>query len=227
MDKANPYRKELEDMDSPLADMPREMPFQLPPGYFRKTLSEALHPVTDINPTAASDPVAEIRSLSPLLAEADRTMPFTTPPDFRMPATPASAAATAPTLAGPQIPARRTPIHRLTALRTAAAILLVGTAAVLLRLQTSTQNDLHRPTMGQSLPVDIDSLDAETLDAFLDETDGGIANTAMDVDSHWPDDLSDALLGRGPTLDSSLSTLPEATLLAYAQETNPAHLPQP
>jgi len=216
-------------MDSPLADMPRDMPFRLPPGYFPHTLAETLQRITDDAP--ATDPVAEIQALSPLLAQADRQMPFAAPADIRIPA-PTSAPleqdeAGNPARSGPQPPARRTPVRRLTALRAAAALLLAGTAAILLRLQTSTQTPETPAALAQTRTIHIASLEAETLDAFLHETEGIPASESIGLEAAWPDEVGDVLLGHRSALDSGLSNLPEATLLAYALETNPNLTPLP
>jgi hypothetical protein len=228
MDNPNPYRQELKDMDSPLADMPRDMPFRLPPGYFPHTLSETLQQITD--DASATDPVAEIQGLSPLLAQADRQMPFTTPTDIRIQIPPSSPLAQDltgnPTRSGPLPPARHTPVRRLTTLRAAAAILLAGTAAILLRLQTSTQTPETPAALAETRTVPIDSLEEETLDAFLQETEGIPASESIGLEAAWPDEVGDVLLGHRSALDSSLSNLPEATLLAYALETNPELTPQ-
>jgi len=222
MEKPIPYRQELQDMDSPLADMPRDMPFQIPTGYFPHTLPNTLQQITHQSPASTTtDPVAEIQALSPLLAQADRSMPFSTPTDIRIPD---PSRHTAPT--SPRPAPRPAPVRQLTTLRTAAAILVVGSATALLRLLTPTAPDTQQTiTLAQTRPSDIDSLALDALDAYLHDTDVATASQTIGVESGWSDDVNDILLGQHSALDSSLSTLPDATLLAYVSETNPSHTP--
>lgn len=214
MQHPHPSRQELLDIHSPLADMPRDMPFHLPHDYFTHTLPQTLPQVSHTLATEP-DPAAEIQALSPRLAQADRTMPFTLPAEPRIPTL-------LPTPPQPTNPAQPATLRRLTPLRTAAAVLLVAATAGLLRLQTRTNTDTPQPQpLTQTRPTYIDSLAVDALDSFLQETDVVTASQSIGVETGWSDDAYDILLGNPSVLDSSLSTLPEATLLAYDSETQP------
>jgi hypothetical protein len=77
MNPENPIRAELAAWGSPLAEMPGQLPYAAPVGYF-DTLPEIL--LKRVQGT--EEPAAELASISPLLAGLSRKMPYQLPEGY-------------------------------------------------------------------------------------------------------------------------------------------------
>lgn len=80
MNPENPIRAELAAWGSPLAELPRQLPYAAPLGYF-ESLPEIL--LNRIQGSSADDPpAAELEVISPLLAGISRKMPYQLPEGY-------------------------------------------------------------------------------------------------------------------------------------------------
>jgi len=218
------HRKELEEMGSPLADMPKVMPFQTPPDYFRQTLREVMARIQAEYDTANATPEAELQSLSPLLAGADRRMPFHRPADaIRVPGELLSGVREpkrqANDLPGqspqPSASLRRIPVHRA-----AAAILVLGATAWFLRTQIPSAEPPTMEATAMAQPAGMDSINDQALDGFMRDTEVVTAYETIGTEVAWTDAFKDITSGDRSVLDSELASLPEAILMAYVNETD-------
>jgi len=218
------HRKELEEMGSPLAEMPRVMPFQTPPDYFRQTLREVKARIQAESDTANATPEAELQSLSPLLAGADRRMPFHRPADaIRVPGELLSGVREpkrqANDLPG-QSPQPSASLRRIPVLRAAAAILVLGATAWFLRTQIPTATVPAIETTALEQPTGMDSINDQALDGFMRDTEVVTAYETIGTEVAWTDAFTDVASGDPSALNNELATMPEASLMAYVNETD-------
>jgi hypothetical protein len=217
------HRKELQEMGSPLADMTRETPFQVPPDYFRQSLKEVMARIHDSSDRANDTPEAELRSLSPLLAAADKNMPFFPPDAISVPRQllsiirePNRSGNLSPADA-PQPPSS---VRRLPPLRAAAALLILGATAWFLRTQIPSAEPPAMEATTQVQPTGMDSINNQALDGFMRDTE--VVTAAFETigtEVAWTDAFEDISSGNRSVLDSELASLPEASLMAYVYET--------
>ncbi len=217
-------------MGSPLADMPKVIPFQTPPDYFRQTLREVKARIQTESDTASATPEAELQSLSPLLAKADRNMPFRlsadaipVPRELLSAIPEADPSESAPPADTPQTLAS---VRKLTPIRAAAAILVLGATAWFLRTQIPSAEAPVLETTAQAQLTGMDSINDQALDGYMRDTEVATAYETIGTEVAWSDAFKDIASGDPSVLNSELATLPEASLQAYMNETgiNP---PQP
>lgn len=219
MQEPNKHRRELTELGSPLADMPRENPHRVPDGYFGRVVRDVMRRIRETSGLDAREPREELQRLSPLLAGAERTMPFRTPED--VPLLPLTDAGTEVLSDMKEATARPAPVRRLTALRVAAALLALGTAAWLIRLQIpATITPVPQP-MADSRPLDIESLDHDAAEGFIRDTEILTASETIGTEEGWAEEYKGIASGEPAAIDSGLSALPDASLIAFAGETAP------
>ena len=211
-------------MGSPLAEMPRVMPFQTPPDYFRQTLREVKARIQAESDTTNATAEAELQSLSPLLAKADRKMPFRlsadaiTVPSGLLSAIPeADPSGSAPPADAPRPLAS---VRKLTPLRAAAAILVLGATAWFLRTQIPSAEPPTMEATAMAQPAGMDSINDQALDGFMRDTEVVTAYETIGTEVAWTDAFTDVASGDPSALNNELATLPEASLMAYVNETD-------
>jgi hypothetical protein len=211
-------------MGSPLAEMPRVMPFQTPPDYFRQTLREVKARIQAESDTTNATAEAELQSLSPLLAKADRKMPFRlsadaiTVPSGLLSAIPeADPSGSAPPADAPRPLAS---VRKLTPLRAAAAILVLGATAWFLHTQIPSAEPPTMEATAMAQPAGMDSINDQALDGFMRDTEVVTAYETIGMEVSWTDAFKDITSGDRSVLDSELASLPEAILMAYVNETD-------
>ena len=210
-------------MGSPLVDMPRETPFQVPAEYFRLTLKQVMERIHEGSDQALDTPEAELHSLSPLLAEADRKMPFRLSADnIPVPrellsdiGIPKWSESPLPTEAAQPMATVRT----LTPLRAAAAVLVLGATAWFLRTQIPSAEAPAIESTAQAQPPAMDSINDQALDGFIRDTEIVTAYETIGTEVAWTDAFKDIASGDRSALDSELASVPESSLMAYVNET--------
>lgn len=222
MEDKNKHSRELIEMGSPLADMPRENPHLVPDGYFREAVREVMQRIRETSGGLSDgEPREELQFLSPLLAGAERTMPFQESAD---PSLPWQLAAATPHNGLPdkkETIARPAPVRRLPALRVAAALLAIGTAAWLIRLQIPSAIEPAAQPTADSRSLNIDSLDHDVVEGFIRDTEILTASETIGTEIDWADEYKGIASGEPAAIDSGLSALPDASLIAFAGETAP------
>lgn len=226
MQSPHTQRKELEEMGSPLADMSRVMPFQTPPDYFRQTLKQVMARIHEGSDKAHDSPEAELQFLSPLLAGADRKMTFQQPVAIPVPLKllsdirePRRSEMALPVEAHQPPPI----VRKLTPLRAAAAILVLGATAWFLRTRIPSAEAPAIDAAAQAQPTGMDSINDQALDGFIHDTEVVTTYETIGTEVAWTDAYKDIASGDRSVLDSELASLPEASLLAYVNETGMPH----
>lgn len=219
MQAPNTQRRELTEWGSPLADMTRETPHQVPDGYFGHAVREAMRRIREASGEADREPRKELQRLSPLLAGAERSMPFQVPTVGLLPWQQPTDTAPEGLPEMEETVARPAPVRRLPSLRVAAALLALGTAAWLIRLQIPSAEDPTPLPWASAHATDIDSLDSDAVAGFIRDTESLTTSETIGTEEGWTDEYKDIASGEPAAIDSGLSAIPEASLLAYVSET--------
>jgi hypothetical protein len=154
--------KELQELDSSLANSGRKIPFEVPQGYFESLPETVLQKAKALS---QDNPTEELETISPFLAGMKKDLPYSLPAGyFDVPVS---------------IPAQQTRVVRMGArkwMRYAAAAVIMGvlvTAGFLIRNNTDVKR-MSASRFDKKIEKEIDKMSDVELAEFLEYSDAGL-----------------------------------------------------